>query len=911
VSATERAAGVDVLVVGAERLRIVVPDRLPGIDGDRLARRPRTVRILLENLVRHASGDAGRLALAQRLAAGSTGEGDEIPFHPERILLQDFTGIPLVVDLAALRGAAAAAGIDPARVRPRVPVDLVIDHSVQVDSFGSARSLPINLEHEYARNGERYAFLRWSQGAFEGLHVVPPGNGIVHQVNLEFLASVVTLRANGGDLEAFPDTLVGTDSHTTMVNGVGVLGWGVGGIEAEAAMLGEPYYIAPPTVVGVRLDGRVPEGVTATDVVLTVTRRLRQHGVVEKFVEFEGPGLATLSVPDRATIANMCPEYGATAAFFPVDDATIAYLRGTGRPEAQLQLVEGYARRSGLWNDGRGIDYDETIAIDLGAIVPTIAGPGNPEESVALADAAPAFARSLHAYREAHGPAPPANGGRPYPADDPLQGVPEPPAEPPAAGAGRVTDGSVVIAAITSCTNTSNPSVMVGAGLLAQRALARGLRPPAFVKTSLAPGSKVVTEYLARAGLLAPLEQLGFGVVGYGCTTCIGNSGPLPAAVEQAVRASDLYVAAVLSGNRNFEARIHNLVRANYLMSPMLVVAYGLAGRMDLDLTRDPIGTDAEGRPVRLADLWPTTAEIRTIVDRVLDPEIYRAKYAAIYDGGPHWTALPTPTGVRYTWDPASTYLRDPPYFQLDPPLLPRGRELLAGARALAVLGDRVSTDHISPAGEIPPESPAGRYLLDHDVSPAEFNTYGTRRGNHEVMMRGTFANVRLKNRLAAPKEGGYTVHVPTGTSMSIFDAAARYRSDGVGQIVIAGQGYGQGSSRDWAAKGPRLLGVRAVIVESFERIHRSNLVGMGVLPLQFAPGVGAKSLGLTGRESFDLALRTDGGLRPRTDVELVATADDGTQTRTTLRCRIDSEPELAYYRDGGFLPYILRRLAG
>jgi aconitate hydratase A / 2-methylisocitrate dehydratase len=890
-------------------VRIYSAARLAGVDPARLARRPRTIRILLENLLRHGAADGVTPELLRRIAHGDRLDDVELPFHPERILLQDFTGVPVIVDLTALRSAAMRAGIDPVRVNPTVPVDLVVDHSVQVDSFGTARSLSINLDREYARNGERYVLLRWAQDAFRGTRVIPPGNGIVHQVNLEYLASVVTRRGEGDGVEAFPDTLVGTDSHTTMVNGLGVLGWGVGGIEAEAAMLGEPYFLPTPRVVGVRLTGRLPEGTTATDLVLTVTRRLRGHGVVEKFVEFFGPGLAAMSVPDRATISNMCPEYGATSALFPIDDVTLAYLRGTGRSEESVALVEAYARHEGLWNDDRAIDFDERLDIDLSGIVPTIAGPGNPEESVALADAAPTFRRSLETYRSTHPPIPPPNGGRAYPADDPLQAIAH--AEP----AGRtppdatVRDGSIVIAAITSCTNTSNPSVMVGAGLIARRAGERGLRVPAHVKTSLAPGSKVVTDYLARAGLLAPLEALGFAVVGYGCTTCIGNSGPLPRAVEEPIQAGDLYVASVLSGNRNFEARIHNLVRANYLMSPMLVVAYGLAGRMDLDLTREPIGRGGDGEPVYLRDLWPTAEEVREIVERSLEPGMFREKYAAVADGGPHWNGLAVPTGAVYPWEPSSTYLREPPYFDLPPPALPRGSTLLEGARALAVLGDRVSTDHISPAGEIPAGSPAGEYLRAHDVRPEEFNTYGTRRGNHEVMVRGTFANVRLKNRLAHPREGGVTVHLPSGTPMSIYEASERYRADGVPLVVLAGKSYGQGSSRDWAAKGPRLLGVRAVLAESFERIHRSNLVGMGVLPLEYRPGESAASLGLGGTETFSFRLPAGEPFAPRSEVEVVARGPSATETVFRVRSRIDREPEMEYYRAGGLLPYIVKRL--
>ncbi|HZY92914.1 MAG TPA: aconitate hydratase AcnA [Thermoplasmata archaeon] len=900
----------DRLESGNLLLRVYSASHLPSVDPARLSRRPRTIRILLENMLRHGGEDHVAPELLLRLAHGEPLHDVELPFHPERILLQDFTGVPVIVDLTALRSAAERRKLDPSRINPKVPVDLVVDHSVQVDSYGSSRSLFVNLDREYARNGERYGLLRWSQSAFDRVRVIPPGNGIVHQVNLEYLASVVTRGERAGKPIAFPDTLLGTDSHTTMVNGLGVLGWGVGGIEAEAAMLGEPYFLPTPKVVGVRLSGRLPEGTTATDLVLTVTRKLREHGVVDKFVEFFGPGLSALSVPDRATISNMCPEYGATSALFPVDEATLAYLRGTNRAEEEVALVEAYAKQEGLWNDHRPMDYDEQLEVDLGSIVPTIAGPGNPEESVALSEAAPTFRRSLESYRKSHPPIPPPNGGHTYPADDPLQGIAHTGPSGGTLAATTVADGSVVIAAITSCTNTSNPSVMVGAGLIAKRAHERGLKVPPHVKTSLAPGSKVVTDYLGRAGLLAPLEAMGFAVVGFGCTTCIGNSGPLPPPVEEAVKRRDLYVSAVLSGNRNFEARIHNLVRANFLMSPMLVVAYGLAGRMDLDLTRDPLGIDAKGQPVLLRELWPSAEEIRGIVDRSLEPAMFREKYASILDGGPHWNGMAVPPGKVYPWDAASTYLREPPYFDLPAPALPQGDIVLEGARVLAVLGDRVSTDHISPAGEIPADSPAGAYLIAHGVAPEEFNTYGTRRGNHEVMIRGTFANVRLKNRLVAPQEGGFTTHFPGGERRPIFEAAEQYRRERVPLIVLAGKSYGQGSSRDWAAKGPRLLGVSAVIAESFERIHRSNLVGMGVLPLEFLPGESAASLGLRGSETFSLRLAPGTQFTPRVELEVVARDPAGKETRFRVRSRIDREPELEYYRSGGLLPYIVDHLA-
>ena len=866
-------------------------DKLAGFDRAAYQRRPLTLRILLENLARNFDPATTDPAVVRQLAAGKGLDANqELPFYPGRVLLQDFTGIPVLVDLTALRSAAVAKGIPAERVNPQIPVDLIVDHSVQVDSFGSRRSLLINLDHEYERNGERYELLRWSQKAYHNLRIVPPGNGICHQVNLEYLSTVVAQSNGGATTSVFPDTLVGTDSHTTMVNGIGVLGWGVGGIEAEAVMMGEPYYLPPPTVVGVRLTGALPEGATATDLVLTVTHALRQHGVVDKFVEFFGPGVASLSVPDRATISNMCPEYGATAALFPIDEATVAYLASTGRSPSAIERVREYARLQGLWNTGAqpDLEFDELLEVDLGSIVPTISGPRNPEESVALRDAAGAFRAALANYRKEHPP-------RPAPS--------------PAAGAPPVSDGSVVIAAITSCTNTSNPSVMIGAGLIAQKALARGLTVPGAVKTSLAPGSKVVTEYLRRAGLMAPLEKLGFDLVGYGCTTCIGNSGPLPPAVAQQVDAGELYVAAVLSGNRNFEARIHNQVRANYLASPMIVVAYALAGRIDIDLTREPLGKGSDGRPVFLKELWPTGEEVRRLVEASLDPEMFREKYTAITEGDIHWESLEVPEGLAYPWDDASTYLRNPPYFALPPVPEPVGGVLVDGARALLVLGDRVSTDHISPAGEIPTESPAGQYLVAHGVPPSEFNTYGTRRGNHEVMIRGTFANVRVRNQLVAPKEGGYTQYLPGTEVTTVYEAAQRYQAAGVPTIVLAGASYGQGSSRDWAAKGPRLLGVRAVIAESFERIHRSNLVGMGVIPLEFPPGTGATKLGLTGRERYTLALPS-GRLAPHVAVEVTATPDGGgAPIRFTARCRIDSENDLAYFRAGGILPFVLGRV--
>jgi aconitate hydratase len=869
-----------------ERSVIYRVDRVRGVDASRLARRPLTVRILLENLVRHFDPRLVDPETIVRLANTGDSGSRELPFHPSRVLLQDFTGIPAIVDLTAMRSAAERAGLPVEAINPEVPVDLVVDHSVQVDSYGSAQSLQINLDREYERNGERYDFLRWTQQAFRNVRIVPPGNGICHQVNLEFLAPVVERRSDAsGEAVAFPDSLVGTDSHTTMVNGLGVLGWGVGGIEAEAVMLGEPCFLPPIEVVGVRLSGRLPEGTTATDLVLTVTHALRQKGVVEKFVEFFGPGLDGLSVPDRATISNMCPEYGATAALFPIDAATIRYLEGTGRDPAVVRRVEAYARATGMWRDGTTPEpeYPDLLEVDLAQVEPTVSGPKNPEQSVHLADAPESFRTALAEYRKGHPrTASAANGGPP--------------------------DGAVVIAAITSCTNTSNPSVMVGAGLMARRAVELGLAPPNWVKTSLAPGSKVVTAYLERAGLLQPLQSIGFEVVGYGCTTCIGNAGPLPPVDAHAVEESDAYYAAVLSGNRNFEARVHNQVRANYLASPMLVVAYALAGRMDIDFAHEALATSRDGTPVYLRDLWPTAAAVRALVESSLDPALFRDKYRAITVGDRNWDELPTRSGPMFPWDPNSTYLREPTYFSLAAVPTEVGGTVVDGARVLAVLGDQVSTDHISPAGNIPKESPAGKYLLEHGVPLGEFNTYGTRRGNHEVLVRGTFANVRLKNRLAGGKEGGYTTVLPDGPLTTIYEAAGAYQARKTPLLVLAGKDYGQGSSRDWAAKGPLLLGVRAVLARNFERIHRGNLVGMGVLPLEFPEGKGVEELGLTGRESYRITTRDGGPIAPRCELDVRATADDGSVRSFRVRCRVDSPVELEYLARGGLLPYVLGR---
>jgi aconitate hydratase len=879
----------EVVDLGGESATIYRVDRLEGVEPARYHRRPLTVRVILENLVRHFDPSRTDVRDLRALAnGGPLAERVEFAYYPERVLLQDFTGVPVIVDLATLRSAAVARGMAPERVNPTVPVDLIVDHSVQVDSYGSPKSMLINLDREYERNHERYRFLRWAKEAYSNYRIVPPGNGICHQVNLEHLSQVVVRRGADGSAVAFPDTLIGTDSHTTMVNGVSVLGWGVGGIEAEAVMLGEPYFLPRPIVVGVEMSGTLPAGATATDLVLTVTRTLREKGVVDKFVEFYGPGVAHLGVADRATISNMCPEYGATAAFFPIDEATLDYLTFTGRDPALVRRVEAYARVAGLWGAPApgSINYDEVVRIDIGQVVPTISGPRNPEESVAVSDAARSFGEALGSYRKGHpSPASPAD---------------VPPVDPP------VSDGSVVIAAITSCTNTSNPYVMVGAGLIARKALSYGLTVPAHVKTSLAPGSKVVTDYLAKAGLMAPLAELGFALVGYGCTTCIGNSGPLPPAVAQQVTDRDLYVAAVLSGNRNFEARIQNLVRANYLASPMLVVAYALAGRMDLNLTTDPLGHASDGTPVFLRDLWPAPADVRKVIQQSLDPSMFHKEYRAIEVGDAHWESLNPPHGPNYAWSTDSTYLAEAPYLHLPPPWLGADGMLVRGARPLVVVGDRVTTDHISPAGEIAETSPAGIYLHAHGVPTSEFNTYGARRGHHEVLVRGTFANVRLKNDLVRPKEGGYTRHLPGGETMPIFDAADRYRAEGVPLLVFAGKSYGQGSSRDWAAKGPRLLGVGAAIAESFERIHRVNLIEMGVLPLTYRKGESWASLGLTGNETFDLKLPAGTPLGPGVRVEVTARKDGAPPKVFEVECRLQSATELAYYRAGGVLPYVM-----
>ena len=873
---------------------------------ERSKRLPYTLRILLENVVRNG-GDAA--PIANWVADAEPAE--EISFMPARVLLQDFTGVPAIVDLAAMRDAMREQGGDAGKINPLIPAELVIDHSVQVDEFASRLAIGRNVELEFERNRERYAFLRWGQRAFDTLEVVPPNTGICHQVNLEYLGRVVESR----DGLAFPDTLVGTDSHTTMVNGLGVLGWGVGGIEAEAAMLGESLSMLVPQVVGFRLTGALREGATATDLVLTVTEILRRTGVVGKLVEYFGPGVPALALADRATLGNMSPEYGATCGFFPVDEVTLEYLRLTGRPEQRVALVEAYCKENMLWHKPEEHPtYSQVVELDLDDVEPSLAGPRRPQDRVALAGAKEAFIESLGSFGVDYG-----NGtydkeiADSFPASDPptfdnTHDEPAPLATAtvekkrvPVSGTDYALEhGSVVIAAITSCTNTSNPSVMIGAGLLAKKAVERGMQRKPWVKSSLAPGSKVVTEYYKRAGLDRYLDELGFNLVGYGCTTCIGNSGPLPEEISAAVSEGDLVVCAVLSGNRNFEARIHGEVKANYLASPPLVVAYALAGRMDVDLTTEPIGQDGDGNDVYLRDLWPSREEIDATIGGSVEGAMFTRTYADVYTGDERWAALETPSGDLYAWDPESTYVRLPPYFA-GMPREPMRVEDVEGAHCLVMLGDSVTTDHISPAGAIRPDSPAGKYLIEHGVERREFNSYGSRRGNHEVMVRGTFANVRLRNQLVPGSEGTWTVHLPDGEEMTIYDAAMRYRGEGVPTVVLAGKEYGSGSSRDWAAKGPNLLGVRAAIAESYERIHRSNLLMMGVLPLQFIDGDNRESLGLTGREEFSIS-----GIENGEASEVTVRADD---KEFRARVRLDTPREREYLRHGGILQFVLRRL--
>jgi aconitate hydratase len=880
----------DTLAVGGSRFVI---HRIPKL-GDRVRRLPISLRVLLENLLRREDGRSVTKQHVDSLLAWDPKRTPdrEIPFMPARVILQDFTGVPCVADLAAMRDAMVAMGGAASRINPLAPVDLVIDHSVQVDHFGTPTAFQENVAIEYQRNRERYAFLRWGQQALSGFRVVPPGTGIVHQVNLEYLAPVVATAGSNGEQAAYPDTVLGTDSHTTMINGLGVVGWGVGGIEAEAAMLGQATVMLIPQVVGFRLTGTLAEGATATDVVLTCTEMLRKKGVVGKFVEFFGSGVAHLAVADRATIANMAPEYGATIGFFPVDDETLVYLRLSGRDAARIELAEAYYKAQELYRTPSTPEpeFTDTLELDLGSVVPSLAGPKRPQDRVPLAQMKTSWAKARGEY---------------------FTGKVDPAKTMPVTVRGEtatIGHGSVVIAAITSCTNTSNPAVMLGAGLLARKAAARGLKVKPWVKTSLAPGSKVVTRYLQASGTMKDLETLGFNLVGYGCTTCIGNSGPLPEPVAKAIEDGDLAVAAVLSGNRNFEGRVNPLTRANYLASPPLVVAYALAGTVDWDPATEPIGTDPHGKPVFFRDVWPSSAEIADAM-KTVTAALFRDEYGRVFEGDELWRGMPVPTGDRYAWDASSTYIKAPPFFEGMSKTAGTPTDI-RGARCLALLGDSITTDHISPAGSIKADSPAGRYLQSLGVGPKDFNSYGARRGNHEVMVRGTFANIRIKNQLVPGVEGGVTIHLPSGKQLPIYDAAMAYKQSATPLVVIAGKEYGTGSSRDWAAKGTLLLGVRAVVAESYERIHRSNLVGMGVLPLEFQPGQNAASLCLTGRETFAV----DGiaeGLKPGKKLTVTATADDGTATTFSVTARVDTPDDVEYYRHGGLLPYVLRGLVG
>ena len=863
-----------------------------------VGRLPFSLKILLENLLRFEDGvNVTKKDIEALLKWDPKAQPNyEIAFTPARVIMQDFTGVPCIVDLAAMREAIVRLGGDPQRVNPLAPAELVIDHSVQVDEYGAADSLQHNNEIEFARNGERYMFLRWGQTAFSNFKVVPPNTGIVHQVNIERLARVIFEGETGasGKAVAYPDTLVGTDSHTTMVNGLGVLGWGVGGIEAEAAMLGQPVTMLIPQVIGFKLTGALPAGTTATDLVLTVTEILRKKGVVDKFVEFFGDGLKGLPLADRATIANMSPEFGSTCAIFPIDEETIRYLELTGRPANQIALVEAYAKAQGLWRvDGApAADYTDVVELDLSTVEPSLAGPKRPQDRVPLRSAKTVYESSAKKMAEertqknpsAKGHAPATVAGTPF----------------------EVKDGAVLIAAITSCTNTSNPAVLIAAGLLARNAHAQGLKSKPWVKTSLAPGSRVVTDYLQKAGLMSDLEALGFYTVGYGCTTCIGNSGPLKPEISEAVKAGDVIAASVLSGNRNFEGRVHPEIKMNFLASPPLVVAYALAGNLDIDITTESLGKGKNGKDVFLKDIWPSAADVAKAMASSVDSAMFKKGYANVFAGDAHWNSIKTPAGKIYEWDGKSTYVKNPPYFD-GMTMTPAAVGDIKGARVLAVLGDSVTTDHISPAGDISKSSPAAKYLVAQGVKPTDFNSYGSRRGNHEVMMRGTFANIRLRNLLAPGTEGGVTQHIPSGESMSIFDASVKYKAEGTPLVILAGKEYGTGSSRDWAAKGTMLLGVKAVIAESFERIHRSNLIGMGVLPLQFKDGQNSQSLGLTGKESFEIVGLNKGAAKT---VKVIATADDGKKTEFDARLRIDTPKELDYYQHGGILHYVLRQLA-
>jgi aconitate hydratase len=896
--------------------------RLDALDklGIQTTHLPYSLRILLENLLRHEDGKAVKAEEIKALAAWQGAAGtQEIAFMPARVLLQDFTGVPAVVDLAAMRDAMRKMGGDAAAINPLMPAELVIDHSVQVDEFGTTWAFQVNADLEFQRNHERYAFLRWGQKAFENLAIVPPDTGIVHQVNLEFLARVVFLGKSDGRATAYPDTLVGTDSHTTMINGLGVLGWGVGGIEAEAAMLNQPVSMVIPQVVGVRLTGQLKEGSTATDLVLTITEMLRKEGVVGKFVEYFGPGLHKLALADRATIGNMSPEYGATCGIFPVDEETLNYLRLSGRSEEQIALVEAYCKEQGLFHtkDTAEATYSTVLNMDLATVEPSVAGPKRPQDRVNLFSIGESFRQALPGLmRPGSKPMEKQIGRFEGEGGHTAVGVEDgsvPSADKPVMVDLRkaLDHGSVVIAAITSCTNTSNPSVMLGAGLLAKKAVEKGLETKPWVKTSLAPGSKVVTEYYQRAGLTPYLEKLRFNLVGYGCTTCIGNSGPLPAEVSEIINDKDLVVASVLSGNRNFEGRINSEVRANYLMSPPLVVAFALAGRVDIDFEKEPLGRGRDGKPVYLRDIWPTSQEVADTVLKCVAGDMFRKTYADVYAGDKRWQELKVPEGDTFAWDPNSTYVKHPPYFE-DMPQRPGTASDIKGARVLAVLGNSVTTDHISPAGSIKPDSPAGKYLIEHGVEVKDFNSYGSRRGNHEVMMRGTFANVRLRNKMVlSGREGGYARHLPDGEEMSIFDASMKYKAEGVPTIILAGKEYGSGSSRDWAAKGPALLGVSAVIAESFERIHRSNLVGMGVLPLQFLPEETPETHALTGEEVYEIVGLTDAieSWKPGQKVTVRALHKDGAAVEFQAILRIDTPQEALYYKHGGILQYVLRQL--
>jgi aconitate hydratase len=869
---------------------------LASLPQDKLARLPYSLKILLENLLRFEDGISVTRADIEALLEWdpSAAPSHEIAFTPARVILQDFTGVPCVVDLAAMRNAIARLGGDPERVNPLAPVELVIDHSVQADEYGFAGALAANTAIEFARNKERYAFLRWGQTAFRNFAVVPPSTGIVHQVNLEYLGRVIFDAESNGTRRAYPDTLVGTDSHTTMINGLGVLGWGVGGIEAEAAMLGQPVTMLIPQVIGFRLDGKLPPGATATDLVLTVTELLRKKGVVDKFVEFFGDGLGNLPLADRATIANMAPEYGSTCGLFPIDVETVRYLELSGRPKERIDLVTAYAKAQGMWRSQGAppARYTDELELDLSKVEPSLAGPRRPQDRVALRNVKSVYESSARkAAEERSARKSTGNGSAPVVLDG--KSV-------------ELKDGAVLIAAITSCTNTSNPSVMLGAGLLARKARAKGLKSKPWVKTTLAPGSRVVTDYFTRAGVLEDLDALGFFLVGYGCLSCIGNSGPLKPEISAAVKEGDLTAGAVLSGNRNFEGRVHPEVRLNFLASPPLVVAYALAGTLDIDLTTEPLGIGTDGKPVFLADIWPSDQEVQELLKRSIDSQMFRERYASVFKGDDNWANIQVPAGKLYSWDAKSTYVKDPPYFEgmtMTPPALSD----VKGARALAVLGDSVTTDHISPAGNISKSSPAARYLIENGVDPKDFNSYGSRRGNHEVMMRGTFANIRLRNLLVPGVEGGVSVHLPDGEQGSVYDVAMRYKKEGTPLIVLAGREYGTGSSRDWAAKGTLLLGVRAVITESFERIHRSNLIGMGVAPLQFQPGQNAASLGLTGREVFAIEGLSRGDAK---EVTVTATPETGKPIQFKARLRIDTPKEREYYRHGGILQYVLRQLA-